>query len=44
MQFAVLVPFGLLVGQTRVRDELNCVGMEGGVLSVMTSGITLMLE
>ena len=27
-----------------MKDEWNCVGMEGGVLSVMTSGITLMLE
>ena len=44
VQFALLVPCALLVGQMLMKDEWNCVGTGGGVLSVMTSGITLMPE
>ena len=44
VQFVLLVLCVLLMDQMLMKDEWNCVGMEGGVLSVMTSGITLMLE
>ena len=44
VQFALLAPCALLVGQIPMRDELNCAGMGSGVLSVTTIGTALMLE
>ena len=44
VQFALLAPCALLVGQIPMRDELNCAGMGGGGLSVTTIGTALMLE
>ena len=43
VQFALLAPSTLLVGQIPMRDELNCAGMGGGGLSVTTIGTALML-
>ena len=44
VQFAPPAPCALWVGQIPMRDELNCAGMGGGVLSVTTFGTALMLE
>ena len=44
VQFALLAPCALWVGQIPMRDELNCAGMGGGGLSVTTFGTALMLE
>ena len=44
VQFALPAPCALWVGQIPMRDELNCAGMGGGVLSVTTFGTALMLE
>ena len=44
VQFALLAPSALLVGQIPMRDELNCAGMGYGGLSVTTFGTALMLE